>query len=210
MKQSVRPLLGAAVALTLLSLSPLAVSPARATVSEVQLNSSNIQVVHNPSPNTDVLNMSLNVTNRGDFGTGDCNSGLNDPLESRIFVGVSHFSCATILSGPPDFLAILTYIEHDIGSFSYGTTFGPNLVGFVASKIVALTTPPNTCGTWNINLQATGQNLSGITSPPVALFLVDADSDAGPFLGEFACFDVKANIGTGIVKPHHGVHSVRH
>jgi hypothetical protein len=211
MKQSVRPVFAAAVAFALLGLDPLAVSPAYALppIQEVHLNSSNVQVVHNPSPNTDVLNMSLNVTNNGDI-LGSCNGGLNDFLESGFIVGVSHFSCAAILSGEPDFIAILTYVEHDIGSSSYGTTFGPNIVGTVASKIVALTTPPNTCGTWSINLQATGQNLSGITSPPVALFFLDADFDAGPLLGDFACFDVNASIGNGITKPQHGVRRARH
>jgi hypothetical protein len=211
MKSSVRPVLAAAVAFALLGLAPLAMSPAYALpppIQEVHLNSSNVQVVHNPSPNTDVLNMSLNVTNNGDI-SGSCNGGLNDFLESGFVVGVSHFSCAAILSGAPDFLAILTYVEHDIGSSSYGTNFGPNIVGTVASKIVALTTPPNTCGTWSINLQATGQDLSGITSPPVALFFFDADSDAGSNFLNAACFDVNANIGNGITKPHHGVHRIR-
>jgi hypothetical protein len=72
--------------------------------------------------------------------------------------------------------------------------------GGSCSKIVSLATPPNTCGTWNINLQATALDLSSITSSPIALFFNDSD-DSGPF-----CYDVPANIGNGIVKPHHGVH----
>jgi hypothetical protein len=218
MKASVRITLIGALASALMVLSPYSTRPAHAimAVNEIVLNSSNVQVVHNTLANTDVLNMSLNVTNRGDFGTGDCNSGLNDPLESLFIVGVSRFSCATFISSCmvigvtcPDFLAGLIYVEHDIGSASYGTSFLPNAAGFVASKIVALATPPNTCGTWNINLQATGQNLSLITGPKVSLLLGDADADGGSFLSE-ACFDVNVNVGTGIVKPHHGVHSLRH
>ena len=84
-----------------------------------------------------------------------------------------------------------------------------NAGGFVSSKIVALATPANTCGTWSINLQATGQDLSLITGPQVSLLLLDFDTDAGPLLGA-ACFDVNANVGNGIVKPHHGVHRARH
>jgi hypothetical protein len=68
MKHSVRPLLGVAVALTLLSLSPRAVSPAHATVPEINLNSSNVQVVHNTPAGTDVLNLSINVTSEGELG----------------------------------------------------------------------------------------------------------------------------------------------
>jgi hypothetical protein len=95
------------------------------------------------------------------------------------------------------------YVEHEIGSSSYGTFFALNGPGTVASKIVALTTPEYTCGSWSINLQATGLDLSSITSSPVALLLNDSDN-LFPL-----CSEVNANIGTGIVKPHHGVHSVR-
>ena len=215
MKASVRITLIGALASALMVLSPYSALPAHANLPfEIILNSSNVQVVHNVPSNTDVLNMSLNVTNRGDFGTGDCNSGLNDPLESLFIVAVSQFSCATFISsctgiGCPEFIAGLIYVEHDIGSASYGTSFLPNAAGFVASKIVALTPPPNTCGRWNINLQATGQNLSLITGPKVSLLLGDADADGGTFLS-LACFDVNANVGNGIAKPHHGVHHARH
>src|SRR6266481_9330084 len=216
MKASVRITLIGALSSALMVWSPYSTSPAHAgpAATEIILNSSNVQVVHNPTPNTDVLNMSMNVTNTGDFGTGDCNSGLNDPLESLFIVAVSQFSCATFISSCtgvtcPEFLAGLIYVEHDIGSASYGTSFLPNAAGFVASKIVALATPPNTCGTWNINLQATGQNLSLITGPQVSLLLGDADADGGS-IQSLACFDVNANVGAGIAKPHHGVHRARH
>jgi len=84
------------------------------------------------------------------------------------------------------------------------TYFALKPPGTVSSKIVALATPANTCGTWQINFQATGQDLEYLDTNQVALLLNDSD-DSGPF-----CFDVNAQIGNGIVKPHHGVHSVRH
>ena len=217
MKASVRITLVGAFAMALLVLSPYSISPAHAgpAVSEIVVNSSNVQVVHNPSPNTDVLNMSLNVTSNGDIaGSCDGDGASDDFLESGFFVAVSRFSCATFLScitpPCPDFEAEVDYVEHDIGSSSYGTSFEPNAGGNVSSKIVALATPPGTCGRWSINLQATGQNLALITSPPVALFLSDEDEDGGPFLGGGVCLDVNANIGNGITKPHHGVHHARH
>src|SRR6266850_6945043 len=191
MEQSVRPLLGAAVALALLSLSPRAVSPAHAAVaaSEINLNSSNVQVVHNTPANTDVLNLSLNVTSDGELG--GCEGEDDDLLESGVTVGVFGGSCiqyfftciaVTCPTLPFDF-TVNPYVEHEIGSSSYGTFFGLNGAGSVSSKIVSLATPINTCGTWNINLQATGLNLSSITSSPIALFLNDSD-DSGPF-----CYD---------------------
>jgi hypothetical protein len=214
MKASLRVTLLGAFAGALLILSPYSALPAHANVpAEIILNSSNVQVVHNTPSNTDVLNMSLNVTNIGDSGTGDCNSGLNDPLESLMIVAVSRFSCATfvgscIAAACPDFQAGLIYVEHDIGSASYGTSFLPNAAGFVSSKIVALASPPNTCGRWNINLQATGQNLSLITGPKVSLLLGDADDDGGP-IESLACFDVNVSVGAGITKPHQGLHRAR-
>ncbi len=244
MKHSVSPFLGVAVALTLLSLSPRGAAPAHATVPEIHLNSSNVQVVHNAPANTDVLNMSLNVENDGD-GLGSCDSEADDLLETGVHVSVSKLSCAayslacqcifntatnSLICLPNvlcttqngfcggicpafDFDAQVSYVEHQIGEQSYGTSFAPNAAGAVASKIVALDTPLFTCGTWSINLQATGQNLSGITASPVSLFLNDSDNDGagGPegLLGP-ACFDVTANVGNGIVKPHHGVRKARH
>ncbi|HWN58470.1 MAG TPA: hypothetical protein VNO74_10240, partial [Methylomirabilota bacterium] len=105
---------------------------------------------------------------------------------------------------------VAPYVEHDIGSASYGTFFGLNGSGTVASKVVALATPIFTCGRWSINLQATGLNLSSITDPlHVALFINDSDLDGDGDTGA-ACFDVTAQIGNGIVKPYFGVHKTRH
>jgi hypothetical protein len=44
--------------------------------------------------------------------------------------------------------------------------------------------PVNGCGTWDLNVEATGLNLSSITSNPMSLWLNDAD-DSGPF-----CFNI--------------------
>ena len=242
MRPRSRVLLTGGSVCALIALLPFAISPVHAQ-NEICLNSSTVQVVHNAPANSDVLNLSLNVTSNGD--TGSCDGEADDLLEDGVHVSVSRLSCAeyslacscvvatntnslicfsnticTTQTGfcggfcPPfDFDAQVDYVEHDIGSASYGTSFAPNAAGSVSSKIVAQTTPVNTCGTWTINLQATGQNLSLITGTPVALFLNDSDNDGagepegltGP-----ACFDVNANIGNGITKPHRGAHRARH
>ncbi len=132
------------------------------------LNTSTVQVVHNIGSPTDVLNMALNVTSN----EAGCDGEADDLLESGVTVGV------------------YGDVEHDIGSSSYGTFFKLNGGGAVASKIVTLATPPGTCGTWTINLRATGLNLSSISSNSVALFLNDSDGDGG-------CFNVSAQIGSG-------------
>jgi hypothetical protein len=208
-----------ASASALLGLLPNLISPAHANppVNEIKLNSSNVQIVH-VGLNNDVINMSLNVTSTGD--SGDCEGGDDDLLETGVHVSVSVFSCAQyalfcagIGCQPFDFDAQVNYVEHDIGSFSYGTSFAANKAGNVSSKIVAAaTTPPNTCGTWTINLQGTGQDFSEITGTSVSLFLNDSDNDGNGLIDGGAgaqCFDVNANVGNGITKPHRGVHRAR-
>jgi hypothetical protein len=213
MRQWVRVTLMGAFASALLGLLPYAITPANAQ-NEISLNSSTVQIVH-IGLNNDLLNMSLNVTSAGD--SGDCDGEDDDLLETGVHLSVSVFSCGTYAFicgaiGCPtfDFDAQVNYVEHQIGSSSYGTSFGPNAAGTVSSKIVsAATTPINTCGTWTINLQATGQDFSEITGTPVSLFINDSDGDADGGSGA-ACFDVAAIVGNGIVKPHHGVHKTRH
>ena len=202
MKQSVRPLLGAAVALTLLGVLPFAVSPAQAAAlaPEIILNSSNVQVVHNPTPSTDVLNMSLNVT---DLGEGGCEGGADDFIATGFSVLVLKGNCESLV-GLAFSYTIPGYVTHHIGSATYGTYFALKPPGTVASKIVALTTPPNTCGMWQINFQATGQDLEYLDTNQIALVLNDSD-DSGP-----VCFDANAQIGNGITKPHRGAHRARH
>ena len=218
MRQWLRVVLMGVSASALFGLLPNLISPAHANppVNEINLNSSNVQIVH-VGLNNDVINMSLNVTSAGD--SGDCEGGDDDLLETGVHVSVSVFTCEqyAFLCGTIcptfDFDAQVNYVEHDIGSSSYGTSFGPNKAGSVSSKIVAATTTPiNTCGTWTINLQGTGQDFSGITGPPVSLWLNDSDDDGNgvPIVGGAACFTVNANVGNGITKPHRGVHRARH
>jgi hypothetical protein len=211
MRQWLRVVLTGAFASALLGFLPYLTSPAHAQ-NEIVLNSSTVQVVHNTPSNTDVLNLSLNVTSDGD--SGDCDAEADDLLETGVHISVSQQSCLFraincpgIFCAPLSFDAQVNYVEHQIGSASYGTSFGPNAGGNVSSKIVAQTTPPITCGTWTINLQATGQNLSGITGPPVSIVINESDVIVD---GANNCFDVNANVGNGITKPHHGVHATRH
>jgi hypothetical protein len=242
MRLLLRVLLTGGSVCALIALLPFAISPAHAQ-NEILLNSSTVQVVHNTPSNTDVLNLALNVTSNGDTGSCDSEAddlletGVHVSV-SRLSCAAYTLACQCIFNATTktlacfnpvlcstdtgfcggfcplfDFDAQVNYVEHDIGSASYGTSFAPNAAGAVASKIVAQTTPPGTCGTWTINLQATGQNLSGITGPPVALFLNDSDNDgAGEPEGVTgaACFDVNAQIGNGITKPHRGAHRARH
>src|SRR4029077_14771784 len=172
MTPRLRVLLTGGSVCALIALLPFAILPAHAQ-NEILLNSSTVQVVHNAPANTDVLNLSLNVTDNGD--TGSCDSESDDLLETGVHVSVSRLSCAdyslacscifnnntgsiicvsnsicTTQTGfcggfcPLfDFDAQVNYVEHDIGSSSYGTSFAPNADGFVSSKIVAQTTPPS-------------------------------------------------------------------
>lgn len=200
MKVSARITLLGAFAWALLAISPVAVSHADGVANEIILNSAIVQVVHNPSPDTDVLNMSLNVTDQGESG---CEGGADDFIATGFSVTILKGGCV-LRSGLAFSYTIPGYVAHHIGSATYGTYFALKPPGTVASKIVALATPANTCGTWQINFQATGQDLEYLDTNSIALLLDDGDH-SGPF-----CFDVNAQIGNGITKPNRGVHSVRH
>src|SRR5882672_9122642 len=201
MKASLRIGLLGGLASALLGLSPFAALPAHALIpfSEIILNSSTVQVIHNAVPSTDLLNMSLNVTDLGEDG---CEGGADDFIASGFSVTIFKGSCGFV-TGFVFSYTIPEYVAHHIGSATYGTYFALKPPGTVSSKIVALATPANICGTWNINFQATGQDLEYLDTNQVALLLNDFD-DSGPF-----CFDVTAQIGNGIVKPHLGVHRTR-
>jgi hypothetical protein len=201
MKGSARIILLGVFAWALLAISPVAVSHADGVANEIILNSSTVQVVHNPTPNTDVLNMSLNVTDQGELG--GCEGGADDFIATGFTVTLFKGSCG-LITGFVFSYTIPGYVAHHIGSSTYGTYFALKPPGTVSSKIVALATPPNTCGTWQVNFQATGQDLEYLNTNQVALLLNDHD-DSGPF-----CFNVNAQIGSGITKPNRGVHSVHH
>ena len=172
-------------------------------VNEIVLNSSStIQIVHNTIPNTDVLNASLGVTNLGDAGS--CDGGDEDFLRTGVFIAVSSQPCGTL---SVTIFSFLNYVKHTIGNASYGTHFSSGGVT-IASKIVTMATPPGACGRWNINVQTTGVDLSAFTRNQVALNLNDEEGDAT--IAGNACFNVNAEIGNGIAKPHRGVHHARH
>ena len=205
MKQSVRPVLAAAVAFALLGLAPLAVPPAHASVQEIILNSSTVQIIHNPSPKTDVLSLSIDVTSKADGGS--CDGGVDDLLESGVEIGVREPSCA-MLGFALGFS--VTYVEHDVGSASYGTFFLQIEQFSESSKIVALATPPGARDRWKINYQAAGLDLSAFTGNSIGLLVGDGDSDAGLSAFGTACFDVNVQNGNGITKPSRRAHSVLH
>src|ERR1700682_1804752 len=96
MTQSVRITLIGAFASALLVLSPHLTTPAHAVppVKEIRLNSSNVQIVKNTAANSDVLNLSLNVTSEGDF-LGSCDvADADDLLETGVHISLSKYSCA--------------------------------------------------------------------------------------------------------------------
>jgi len=196
-----------------LSLSPLLVSPAHAILTqEIVLTAHRVQVVHSGGSN-DFTNFNITFTN---FGEGDCDGGEDDAIASGIEVALSPYSCpvlcavqgavcevAPVVPFPFDY-DIDPFVPHTVNHSTYGTFFGLNPVGIgpgtVSARIVLLSKPVYGCGTWNMNVEATGLNLSSITSNPMSIWLNDED-DSGPF-----CFNINdAIIGGPIPKPGPGV-----
>ncbi|MGC1190916.1 MAG: hypothetical protein WA861_10025 [Candidatus Binatus sp.] len=216
MKSSLRGILIASLGAVALSLSPLASSVVHAQDSqEIDLNSDRVQIVHSGGYDTDYTNFNITFTN---YGEGDCDGGADDAIASGIEVALAPGACyevcypgtpcvveddAPVVPFPFDYY-IAPFVAHTVNHETYGTFFGLNPVdvgpGTVSARIVLLSKPPYGCGTWNLNVEATGLNLSSITSNPMSLWLNDSDG-SGPF-----CFDIdNAIIGNQIPTPAHMV-----
>ncbi|MFZ0680401.1 hypothetical protein [Candidatus Binatus sp.] len=207
MKFSLRGLLIGSLGAAALSFAPLAVSPAHAVDDqEIVLTGHKVQIVHNGGGTSDSTNFNITFTN---YGEGDCDGGEDDAIVSGIEVALSPYSCEPICDGPcvdapitPLFAfdyVIDPFVSHTVNHQTYGTFFGLNPIGegpgTVSARIVLLSRPVGGCGSWNLNVEATGLDLSSITSNPMSIWLNDAD-DSGPF-----CFDINdAIIGNLIPK----------
>jgi hypothetical protein len=211
MKSSIRGLLMGALGAAALGLSPLAASPARAIESgEITLGQERVQVVHS-GDDSDTANLNFSFTNYGN-GYGGCDYGGYDAIASGVEVSLLGKSCGDYFyecyyydycpptsSFPFDYI-IYPFVAHTINTQSYGTFFGQYPVddgpGTVSARIVSTPKPSDACGTWTLNLEATGLDLYKIQSNPISLWLNDA-ADSGPF-----CFDIyNAVIGNPIAPP---------
>jgi hypothetical protein len=217
MNSSLRVTLLGAFGAMLLSFSVLAKSAA-ADMTEVDLNTEKVQVVHGTTPNSDSTSMTLTLTNNGDPSCDDADDLIKGGLEE---IALSNCSCAEFLcvtSGACVNLAFFPvlctipfndnipsggFVSHTIAGHQYGTFFSSSEPGGAGSttlsaKATTLATPMNACGKWTLNLTATKLNLSSITQSsvanPIALFINDGDG-SGAF-----CFDIPdAIVGPVIV-----------
>jgi hypothetical protein len=209
MKFSLRGLLIGSLGAAALSLTPQAVSPAHAiSLFEMNLTGHRIQIVHNGGGTSDSTNFNLTFNS---FGEGSCDAGEDDAIASGIEVALSPNTCpmlcnlgASCIGAPVITFAfdydIEPFVTHTVGGTTYGTFFGKNPVGVgpgtVSARIVKLSKPMGGCGNWNLNVEATGLDLSSITSNPMSIWLNDED-DSGPF-----CFNINnAIIGNPIPTP---------
>jgi hypothetical protein len=206
MKFSLRGVLIGSLGAVALSLAPQAVS-AQIDFGEIVLTGHRVQIVHNGGGTSDSTNFNITFTNNVE----GCDGGDDDAIVSGIEVALSPFSCPTfcvvgavcadapITTVFPFDYIIDPFVPHTVGGQTYGTFFGLNPVGTgpgtVSARIALLSRPPDSCGTWNLNVEATGLDLSSITSNPMSIWLNDADG-SGPF-----CFDINdAIIGNPIPK----------
>lgn len=208
MKSSLRGLLIGSIGAVALAPSPLAISGLHADEQEIDLNSDRVQIVHTGGDSTDFTNFNITFTN---FGEGDCDGGEDDAIASGIDVALAPGSCEELcdVSDAPCVVTAASPIEifpfesfigpfvaHTVRHETYGTFFSETPPSTVSARIVLLSTPVDGCGTWNLNVEATGLDLSSITSNPMSMWLNDAD-DSGPF-----CFDINnAVIGNPPVPP---------
>lgn len=214
MKASWRGWLLCSAATAALSLAPLAVSYAQSDPGEIDLDAEKVEIVHGPGTGNDVANLKITFTNTVE----GCDDGADDAIASGVEVSLSPFSCesftcdasapsalctgAPIITVPFDYI-IDPFVEFTINETEYGTFFGLNPPdtgpGTVLAQIVAIPTYTWVCGTWKLNVEATGLDLSSITANPLSLTLNDSDG-SGPF-----CFDIHDAIIGGKIQPipHH-------
>lgn len=209
MKSSLRGLLICSVGAAALSLMPLAAAYAQNDPGEIDLNAEKIQISHAPGgTSADTAAIFLNFTNNVE----GCDSGDDDAIASGIFVQLSPLSCEALFCTagpcavdgpiliPPFSYDIFPFVSHTVGDVTSGNFFGLNPPdvgpGTVSARIVTTETPTWTCGTWNLNIHATGLDLSSITSNPISLTLDDSDG-SGPF-----CFDIDDAVIGNNINPH--------
>ena len=212
MKSSIRGLLMGVLGAAALTLSPLATSPARADdqAGDITLGQKRVQVIH-AGDDSDSAVLNFTFTNSGN-GYGGCDYGEEDAIASGVEVALLGKSCKSYFyecyrydycppleSFPFDYV-IDPFVAHTVNNQSYGTFFGLYPVeegpGTVSARIVSVPKPDGACGSWTLNLEATGLDLYRIQSNPVSLWLNDA-ADTGPF-----CFDIyNAVIGNPIAPP---------
>jgi hypothetical protein len=215
MKFSLQGLMIGSLGAAALCLSPLSVSPAHAVMSgEITLGPERVQIVHAAGVGNDFTNFNITFTNFGDYPDFDCDAGQDDPIASGVEILLSQESCPSLcdtansicVSNPvllfPFAYDIEPFVSRIVNHSNYGTFFGLNGPGTVSAKIVRLFTPPpgEGCGTWNLNVEATGLDLSSITHNPMSIWIGDEDN-SGPFEGLF-CFNINnAIIGAPIPTP---------
>ncbi|HZC46377.1 MAG TPA: hypothetical protein VE243_07865, partial [Candidatus Acidoferrum sp.] len=119
-------------------------------------------------------------------------------LNSGIMVALFAGSCGDLV-GAGLSLDLNPFVPHMVNHQSYGTIFQSFPPETVSGRIVALPTPPETCGKWTLNLEVAGLNTAALGlggSNPFALILTDSD------LHGFGCFDINnAIVGNQIVPP---------
>jgi hypothetical protein len=172
------------------------------TSPDFALNSEKIQIAHSVTGTSDTVNMALTFTHLFD---PDC-ALADDALHAGIMVQLFAGSCSDLM-GTGLTVDLSPFAVRKVNGTSYGTIFQMFPPETVSGRIVALQTPPDTCGKWTLNLEVAGLNLGtiGLGGPnPFALTLTDSD------LHGFACFHITdaivgAQIPTSTPKVRRGV-----
>ena len=211
MKFSLHGLMISALGAAAMSLFTFAVASAQIDTGEITLQSDRVQIVHVDGVN-DFTNFNVTFTNNGEFPDHFCDNGLEDAIANGVQLALSQQTCESFCDTDgicvgnllfPFYYDIEQFVSHTVNHSTYGNFFALNPPGVgpgtISARIVLLSTPPNTCGMWNLNVEATGLNLSSITHNPMSIWIGDEDN-SGPFAGLF-CFDINnAIIGNPIPK----------
>ena len=169
------------------AVSPIVIAP----------GSERVQIARNTTTlDSDKVNIGLTFTYNGD---PDCDLD-EDALNHGFGIALVGGTCASIPNNGL-FLGLSPFVVHTVNHESYGTFFDVNGPEQISARLLALPTPPGTCGEWTLNLEVSGLNTPALGlggGNPFAILIVDGN-DAEE------CFDVtNAIVGNQIPTPPHG------
>ena len=173
----------------------------------IVLNSEKIEIARSSSAHSDQVNMNLTFTDNGP-GVGMLCDSSTDAF-SFIIVELFEGTCASIPSAGLE-LELDNFVTHTINGQAYGTLFQSDPpftlqqpTETVSARMVALPTPADACGKWELNLEVAGLDTSDASTVnlgggnPFALLIEDLAGNTG-------CFDVDNAIVGGQITPPGG------
>jgi hypothetical protein len=166
-------------------------------------NTEKLGIARSTTPDSDQVSLGFSFIDNGPgMGTDQCDSST-DALNG-VDVELLEGTCSSLPTTGLE-LTLSPFVLHGINTSQYGTLYQSQPNPFlqqpnetVSAKISVLTTPPDACGEWSLNIEVAGLDTSTIGlggGNPFALVITDG-------AGNHACFNItNAVVGTATPPP---------